>query len=103
MEDAGPDKGQEAAGEVADEAHQDGEVGNHNRKHDRYDNDPHAEGQAPDLQLPVQAPDGWEHGLRLALEQALWNRNRNRRNRNFLTSGTGTVINYDSGTGTRYL
>ncbi len=45
-----------------------------------------------------------------------WNRNRNRRNRNFLTSGTGTgagsvtcwkvgtgtVINYGSGTGTRY-
>jgi hypothetical protein len=30
----------------------------------------------------------------------LWNRNR--RNRNFLTSGTGTVINYGSGTGTRF-
>ncbi len=25
------------------------------------------------------------------LQAALWNRNRNRRNRNFLTSGTGTV------------
>ncbi len=34
------------------------------------------------------------------LTSALWNRNR--RNRNFLTSGTGTVINYGSGTGTRY-
>ncbi len=39
---------------------------------------------------------------------ALWNRNRNwnRRNRNFMTSETGigtvTVINYGSGTGTRY-
>jgi hypothetical protein len=42
----------------------------------------------------------------------LWNRNRNRRNRNFLTGGTGTVIgqkvgtgtviNYGSGTGSRY-
>ncbi len=42
----------------------------------------------------------------------LWNRNRNRRNRNFLTSGTGTVtclkvgtgtvINYGSGTWTRH-
>jgi spectrin alpha len=34
------------------------------------------------------------------IQAALWNRNR--RNRNFLTSGTGTVINYGSGTGTRY-
>jgi hypothetical protein len=42
----------------------------------------------------------------------LWNRNRNRRNRNFLPCGTGTltrkkvgtgtVINYGSGTGTIY-
>jgi hypothetical protein len=32
----------------------------------------------------------------------LWNRSRNRRNRNFLTNGTGTVIIYGSGTGTRY-
>ncbi len=31
-------------------------------------------------------------------ETALWNRNRN-----FLISGTGTVINYGSGTGTRYI
>jgi hypothetical protein len=31
----------------------------------------------------------------------LWNRNRNRRNCNFLPCGTGTVINYGSGTGTR--
>jgi hypothetical protein len=30
-------------------------------------------------------------------QAALWNRNRN-----FLTIGTGTVINYGSGTGTRY-
>ncbi len=34
--------------------------------------------------------------------EALWNRSRNRRNRNFLTNGTGTVIIYGSGTGTRY-
>ncbi len=33
-------------------------------------------------------------------DPVLWNRNR--WNRNFLTSGTGTVINYGSGTGTRY-
>ncbi len=53
-----------------------------------------------DVRLPEPAP-------------ALWNQNRNRRgNLNFLTSGTGTVtcskvgigtvINYSSGTGTRY-
>jgi hypothetical protein len=35
-------------------------------------------------------------------QAALWNRNWNRRNRNFLANGTGTVINYGSGTGTRY-
>ncbi len=48
--------------------------------------------------------------LQLSWHAVLWNRNR--RNRNFLTSGTGTVtclkvgtgsvINYGSGTGTRY-
>jgi hypothetical protein len=38
------------------------------------------------------------------LEAVLWNRNWNRKNRNFLTSGTGTgtVTNYGSGTETRY-
>ncbi len=50
--------------------------------------------------------------VKTARNAALWNRNRNSRNRNFLTSGTGTVIcykvgtgtviNYGSGTGTRY-
>ncbi len=33
-------------------------------------------------------------------QASLWNRNR--RNRNVLTIGAGTVINYGSGTGTRY-
>jgi hypothetical protein len=45
----------------------------------------------------------FKHGVLVEamLQAALWNRNR-RRNRNFLTNGTGTVINYGSGTGTRY-
>jgi hypothetical protein len=38
--------------------------------------------------------------VKTARNAALWNRNR--RNRNFLTSGTGTVICYKVGTGTRY-
>jgi hypothetical protein len=42
----------------------------------------------------------WESQNSGALEAVLWNRNH--RNRIFLTSGTGTVINYGSGNRTRY-
>jgi hypothetical protein len=51
---------------------------------------------------PTLGEEPLAHHLELHLNPALWNRNR--RNRNFLTSGTGigTVINYGYGTGTRY-
>ena len=68
MEDAGPDKGEQAAREVAHEPHQDGEVGYEDGKEDGYHDDAYAEGEAPDLEVTVQAPDGGEHCLRLALE-----------------------------------
>lgn len=69
MEDAGPDKGEEAASEVTDEAHKDGEVGNDDGKGDGEHDNTDPEGETPDLEVTVEAPDRGEYGLGLALEE----------------------------------
>jgi hypothetical protein len=56
---------------------------------------------AQEIQRREQEAERWREEQEFAALQAvLWNRNR--RNRNFWTNGTGTVIIYGSGTGTRY-
>ena len=67
MEEAGPDEGEADARHVSYEAHQDGEVRNHNGEDDGDHHDDDAEGEAPHLELAVQRPNGWETGLGLAL------------------------------------
>lgn len=68
MENTGPYEGKKAAGEVADEAHEDGEVWDTDGEHYGDHDDPDPEGQAPDLEVAVEAPDGRKDGLRLAAE-----------------------------------
>ncbi len=53
------------------------------------------------LVTTVYAFDDKNRELWVRTRPALWNRNRNRKNRNFLTSGTGTVTCWKVGTGTR--
>jgi len=62
-----PDEGEHAAGEAADEAHEDGEVRDDDGKHDGDDNDSNPEPETPNLQLTVQRPNRGEDGVRLAL------------------------------------
>ena len=67
MEHGRPDEGEHAAGEAADEAHEDGEVRDDDGEHDGHDDDPDPEPEAPNLQITVQRPNRWEDGVRLAL------------------------------------
>lgn len=57
MEDAGPDKREETSGKVSNEAHENGEVWNEDRKDDRDHNNPNPVSKTPDLQLSIQRPD----------------------------------------------
>ena len=57
VEDAGPDKGQEATCKVPNEPHENREVGNENCKDDGDQDYSNPVCEAPDLQLPVQGPD----------------------------------------------
>ena len=56
MEDARPDKGEEAACEVSYEAHQNGEVGDEDGKQDGDHNHTDSKTESPDLQLAVKGP-----------------------------------------------
>jgi len=69
-----PDKAKHCASEAANETHQNGEMGNKDCHQDGGHNNADAETQSPDLQFPVQIPDGREFGLwrtskEVALEQ----------------------------------
>lgn len=57
VEDAGPDKREETSGKVSNEAHENGEVWNEDRKDDRDHNNPNPVSKTPDLQLSIQRPD----------------------------------------------
>ena len=68
MEHRWPDEGQHAAGEAADESHEDGEVRNDDGEHDRHDHNGNTEPEAPNLQLAVQGPDRGKDSIWLSLE-----------------------------------
>lgn len=63
VEIARPDKAEHCASEAANETHQNGEVGNENGHQYGGYNDADTEAQTPNLQFPVQIPDGWKFGF----------------------------------------
>ena len=71
VEHAGPDEGQQTASEVANEAHQEREVGHEDSEEDGDQDHPHPEAQTPDLQLAVLGPDGGEESVGLPFEEFL--------------------------------
>ena len=54
VEDARPDKGEEAAGEVSYEAHQDGEVGDEDGKQDGDHDHTNSKTESPDLEFAIE-------------------------------------------------
>ena len=57
MKNARPDKGEKASSETSDEPHQDGEMGNNNRKKNRKNYHENSEYKAVHFQLSVQRPN----------------------------------------------
>ena len=73
MEDTRPDKWEETASEVTNEAHEEREVRDKDSKQDGDQNTGNSEATAPDLELAILRPDGGEWSLGLAFEQFLFN------------------------------
>lgn len=71
VEVAWPDKRQHGARETADEAHEDSEVWNGYRHHNRAEDHTHSKSQTPDSQFTVQVPYGREHSFRFTFEKGL--------------------------------
>ena len=57
MKNTRPDKGEKASSETSDEPHQDGEMGNNNRKKNRKNYHENSEYKAVHFQLSVQRPN----------------------------------------------
>lgn len=69
VEVAGPDEGEHGAGERADEAHEDTEVGYEDSHEDGEEDDADPPSKAPDLELAIEGPDSREECLWLAAKE----------------------------------